>query len=259
MIVGNEQCLVARADHGRVAVLTLNRPDAGNALSNELMAALEAQLHALELDHDIRAVILTGAGENFCVGADLGRLQPALERGAIEAVVHYVQPGQRLTRRMEFFPKPLIAAVNGPALGAGCDLVEAAHLALASEGATFCRHEIDWGLIPAFGGTQRLPRAVGRKAALELLLTGRPMEAAEALRLGLVNRVVPGSMLKHAAVALADALSAKSPTASILRAVARGGAASIEDGMAIEEAAFGGIACSPEARERVAALGRKRS
>ena len=259
MIVGDGECLVTRADHGRVSLLVLNRPEQGNALSNELMAALEAHLHAIELDHGIRAVILTGAGEHFSVGADIVRLHPSIERGAVEAMVHYVQPGQRLTRRMEFLPKPLIAAVNGPAFGAGCDLVEASHLALASEEAVFCRHEIDLGLIPAFGGTQRLPRAIGRKAALELLLTGRPFEAREAQRLGLVNRVVPASMLRHSAIALADALSAKpaAATAAILRAVSRGSACSIEDGMAIEEAAFGGVACRAEAREGVAAFGRK--
>ena len=240
MIVHEGESPVIRSDRGRVAVLTLNRPGCGNALSNELMAALEAHLHQIELDGGVRAAIVTGVGEDFSLGADLARLGPLCERGAAETLVHFVQPGQRLTRRMEFFPKPLIAAVNGRAFGAGCDLVEASHLAIASEGAVFCRHEIDWGLVPAFGGTRRLPRAVGRKAATELLLTGRPFEAGEALRLGLVNRVVPAPMLKHAATALADALSAKSPAAvaAMLRAVMRGG----EDGMAMEEAAFAAVA-----------------
>lgn len=258
---GRNEPLVKREDRGRVALLVLNRPEAQNALSNELLAALEAELHRIELDRGIRAVVLTGEGQAFSRGADLALFGSQVEAGPTEAVMHALRPGQRLARRIESFPKPVIAAVNGLAHGAGCELVEAAHLAIAAEGATFANGAVDLGLVPAFGGTQRLPRHVGRKAALELLLTGRMFDATEACHLGLVNRVVPRAMLMHATLALADTLAGKAPlaVAALLGAVHRGMDASIDDGLAIEEAAFARLALTADAREGLNAGLRKES
>jgi enoyl-CoA hydratase/carnithine racemase len=165
-----------------------------------------------------------------------------------------------MTRRVESFPKPIIAAVNGLAFGGGCELVEASHIALAADGAVFSKAEVNIGIIPTFGGTQRLPRNIGRKAALELILSGREFDAAEAARLGLVNRVVPASDLLDAALGLAASLTTKPPLtiAAALTAVHRGMDASIDDGLAIEEAAFARIVPTYDAREGVAAFVEKR-
>jgi enoyl-CoA hydratase/carnithine racemase len=184
-----------------------------------------------------------------------------MQAGPAEAVAHFMRPGHRMTRRVESFPKPVIAAVNGLAYGGGCELVEACHIALGAEGAMFSKAEIKIGIIPTFGGTQRLPRNIGRKAALELILSGREFDAAEAARLGLINRVVPASELFDTALKLATNLAAMPPLtiAAALTAVHRGMDASIDDGLAIEEAAFARIVPSYDAQEGVAAFAEKRS
>lgn len=170
--------------------------------------------------------------------------------------MHFMRPGHRMTRRVESFSKPIIAAVNGLAFGGGCELVEAAHLALAADTATFSKAEINIGIIPTFGGTQRLPRNVGRKAALELILSGRTFDAVEAAQLGLVNRVLPGADLLSAAITLAKEFASKPPLtlAAALAAIHRGMDASIDDGLAIEEAAFARVVSTHDAREGVAAF-----
>jgi enoyl-CoA hydratase/carnithine racemase len=246
-------------DH--VALLTLNRPDRLNALSNELLAAIMAALDKFELDPAVRAVVITGAGRAFSAGADIAGFQCHIEAGPAQAIAHFMRPGHRMTRRVESFCKPVIAAVNGLAFGGGCELVEAAHLALAADTAAFCKAEINIGIIPTFGGTQRLPRNVGRKAAMDLILSGRTFDAAEAARLGLVNRVVPGAGLLSAALALAKQLASKPPLtlAAALAAIHRGMDAAIDDGLAIEEAAFARIVSTHDAREGVAAFLEKRS
>lgn len=243
-----------------IALLTLNRPDKLNALSNELLAAIVDALDRIELDTVVRAVVITGAGRAFSAGADIAAFQQHMREGPAEAVARFVQPGQRMTRRVESFPKPVIAAVNGLAYGGGCELVEAAHIALAAEGAAFSKAEVNIGIIPTFGGTQRLPRNVGRKAALELILSGRVFDAAEAARLGLVNRVVPAAGLLDAALGLARELAGKPPLtlAAALMAVHRGLDASIDDGLAIEEAAFARIVPTHDAQEGVTAFVEKR-
>jgi enoyl-CoA hydratase/carnithine racemase len=165
-----------------------------------------------------------------------------------------------MTRRVESFPKPIIAAVNGLAFGGGCELVEATHIALAAETASFSKAEVNIGIIPTFGGTQRLPRNVGRKPAIELILTGRVFGASEAARLGLVNRVVAGPELLAEALAVAEDLTTKPPLtlAAALFAIHRGMDASIDDGLAIEESAFSGIVPTHDADEGVAAFVQKR-
>ncbi len=243
-----------------VAVLTLNRPEKLNALSNDLLNAIVDMLDRVELDRAVRAVIITGAGRAFSAGADITAFQGYMQAGPAEAVAHFMRPGHRMTRRVESFPKPVIAAVNGLAYGGGCELVEACHIALAAKGAMFSKAEINIGIIPTFGGTQRLPRHIGRKAALELILSGREFDADEACRLGLINRVVPGPNLLDSALGLASELSNKPPltVAAALAAVHRGMDASIDDGLAIEESAFVRIVPTYDAQEGVAALVEKR-
>jgi len=245
---------------GAVALLTLNRPEKLNALSNELLDAIVDALDRIELDPAVRAVVITGSGRAFSAGADIATFQHHMRAGPAEAVARFMRPGHRMTRRVESFPKPVIAAVNGLAFGGGCELVESTHIALAADTATFSKAEVNIGIIPTFGGTQRLPRNVGRKAALELILSGRTFDAAEAARLGLVNRVVPVADLLDAALTLASELATKPPLtlAAALSAVHRGMDAAIDDGLAIEEAAFARIVPTHDAQEGVAAFLEKR-
>jgi enoyl-CoA hydratase/carnithine racemase len=252
--------ILQHANRGRVAILTLNRPAKLNALSNELIAALMEALDNIELDPSVGVIIVTGAGRAFSAGADILEFQRHLEAGPAEAVVHFMRPGHQMTRRVESFSKPIIAAVNGLAFGGGCELVESTHIALASDAATFSKAEINIGILPTFGGTQRLPRNIGRKAAIELILSGRTFDAAEAKDLGLLNRVVSAGTLLDETVALANVLAAKPPLtlAAALTAIHRGMDAAIEDGLAIEEAAFARIVPTRDAREGVAAFIEKR-
>jgi enoyl-CoA hydratase len=245
---------------GPVALVTLNRPDKLNALNNELISELLTLLDKMESDNSVRAIVITGAGRAFSAGADIAEFQPHLAAGATQAIALFMRPGQRMTRRVEAFPKPIIAAVNGLAFGGGCELVEATHPALAAETTVFAKAEIDIGIIPTFGGTQRLPRNVGRKAALELIITGRQFGAAEACRLGLVNRVATSAQLLDDAIALAQDLATKPPLtiAAALWAVHHGLDASIDEGLAVEEAAFGRIVPSRDAQEGVVAFLQKR-
>ena len=157
------------------ALITLNRPNRLNALNYDLIDRLMAALDAIETDASVRAVILTGAGERaFSAGADIHEFSESVRRGRDAAVRDFVRRGQAMTSRLEAFKKPVIAAVNGLAFGGGCEITEAVHLAIASEKARFAKPEINLGMPPTFGGTQRLPRLAGRKRALELLLTGDP-------------------------------------------------------------------------------------
>ena len=253
--------ILRREERGSVTILTLNRAGKLNALSNDLLAAMMAELDQIELDSGVRVIVITGAGRAFSAGADIHGFQKHIEAGSAEAVAHFVRPGHRLTRRIESYPKPIIAAVNGLAYGGGCELVESIHLAVAAKTATFCKSEINLGIIPTFGGTQRLPRNIGRKAAIELILSGRVFDAEEAARLGLVNRVVPDASLLPEALALAEVLAAKPPLAvsAALAAIHRGLDASIDDGLAIEQAEFARIVPTNDAREGVAAFIEKRS
>ena len=252
--------ILLREDRGAVAILTMNRPDKLNALSNELLAAIMNALNEIEPDPSIRVIVITGTGRAFSAGADIAAFQKHLCAGPTDAVMHFMRPGHQMTRRVESFPKPIIAAVNGLAFGGGCELTESTHIALAAETASFSKAEINIGIMPTFGGTQRLPRNVGRKAAIELILSGRTFDSAEAARLGLVNRVVADADLLGEAMALANELATKPPLtlAAALAAIHRGMDASIDDGLAIEEAAFARIVSTHDAQEGVAAFLEKR-
>ncbi|XIA66698.1 crotonase/enoyl-CoA hydratase family protein [Bradyrhizobium sp. TZ2] len=232
--------LLLEIDDG-IALITLNRPDKLNALSYDLIDRLMAALDAIETDAGARAVILTGAGERaFSAGADIHEFSVSVRRGSNAAVRDFVRRGQAMTARLEAFRKPVIAAVNGLAFGGGCEITEAVHLAIASEDARFAKPEINLGMPPTFGGTQRLPRLVGRKRALELLLTGDPFSPARAVEIGLINMVVPHDALLPTARELAGRIVRHSPLAigSIITAVTRGLNMSIGEGLQVESEQF---------------------
>ncbi len=248
--------LVLQSLEDGIAVLTFNRPERLNALSYAMIDALTARLDACEADPGIRAVILTGAGERaFSAGADIPEFASGIDQGVDVAVREFVRRGQAMTARLEAFPKPVIAAVSRLAYGGGCEITEAVHLAMASERAVFAKPEIAIGIPPTFGGTQRLPRLVGRKRALELLLTGDPFPASRALELGIVNAVVRHEDLMPAAQALAARVLRHSPrvSAGIIAAVTRGLNATIGEGLLIEAEQFARLAPTRDTREVSAA------
>lgn len=223
---------------GGIARLTINRPDRLNALSTAAMAELGAALEQAAADPAVRCLILTGAGDRaFIAGADISELEGLDGRGGIA----YNRAGQQVFRRLETLGKPSIAAVNGYALGGGCELALACTLRVASERARFGLPELSLGLIPGFGGTQRLSRLIGAGRALELILTGRRMAADEALACGLVNRVVPPAGLLAAAEELARQMMAQAPLAVALAldAVSGGADMPLDAGLAHELALSG--------------------
>ena len=240
----------------QIALITLNRPQRLNALNYHLIDRLMAALDAIEIEASARVVILTGAGDRaFSAGADIHEFSGSVRHGANVAVRDFVRRGQAMTARLEAFKKPVIAAVNGLAFGGGCEITEAAHLAIASDRALFAKPEIKLGMPPTFGGTQRLPRLAGRKRALELLLTGEPFSPARALEIGLVNMVVPHHELLSAAQELAAHIMRHSPLAigSIITAVTRGLNMSIGEGLQLESDQFAGLVPTHDLEEGLTA------
>jgi enoyl-CoA hydratase len=244
-------------ERGGVLVATINRPRVLNALDARTLDELEAVITDADRREDVRVVILTGAGEKaFVAGADINELSVATPVAGRE----HARRGQRVFERVERLGKPVIAAVNGFALGGGCELAMACSIRLAADTAKFGQPEINLGLIPGYAGTQRLPRLVGRGRALELLLTGAPISAEEAWRIGLVNRVVPAAQLMTETRALADALAAKAPIAVryILEAVAGGLDMAFADAERYEAALFGLTFATDDMREGTKAFLEKR-
>ncbi|WP_104662952.1 crotonase/enoyl-CoA hydratase family protein [Ensifer adhaerens] len=239
-----------------IALLTLNRPEKLNALSYELIDRLMSLLDQIEVNDAVGAVIVTGAGDRaFSAGGDIHEFSESVAKGVNPAVRDFVRRGQRLTARLEAFPKPVIAAVNGLAYGGGCEITEAVHLAVASDRARFAKPEIKLGMPPTFGGTQRLPRLAGRKRALELLLTGEDFLADRALEMGLVNAVVPHDDLLPAACDLARRIMAHSPLAmrAIITAVTRGLNMSIAEGLLVESEQFAQMVPTDDLSDALAA------
>ncbi|GHF08761.1 enoyl-CoA hydratase [Amycolatopsis deserti] len=239
---------------GPVAVTTINRPDKLNALDYATIDELLDVLDRIEENDAVRAVVLTGAGDRaFSAGADINDLARSIAGGTERALREIVRRGQGLTRRVETFPKPLIAAVNGLAYGGGCEVTEAAPLAIASDRATFAKPEITLGFPPPFGGSQRLPRHVGRKRGLEMILTGDPIDAQRAAEIGIVNRVVPHDTLMDAAIQLAHRITRHSSTAvtACLNAVTRGINLPIDEGLAVEASWFAVTVPSEGVREGI--------
>jgi enoyl-CoA hydratase len=250
-----EHLLLERANG--VAVLTVNRPKVLNALNTPTLEELRRTILALKVDDDVRAIILTGGGEkSFIAGADINELAVQSPTAGRE----HAMRGQHVIDLIEHLGKPVIAAINGYALGGGCEVAMACTLRLAADTARIGQPEINLGIIPGYAGTQRLSRLVGRGPALEILLTGDPISAEEAYRLGLVNRVVPMADLMTEARKLAAALAAKAPIAMryIIDAVNRGLQMSFAEAQAYEATLFGLIASTEDMREGTRAFLEKR-
>ena len=241
----------------RVATITVNRPDKLNALNDATIRELERAIdEAVERD-DVGGVLLTGAGSKaFVAGADIAELA---EQGPLDGRQRALD-GQRVFTKFERSPKPVIAAVNGYALGGGCELALACHLRLASESARFGLPEVKLGICPGYGGTQRLARLIGKGRALELILTAEMIDAAEAYRIGLVNRVVPAAELSGAAEVMLRQMLAQGPIAVMLAidAVNRGLESTLDEGLQIEASHFGLLAATEDMREGMRAFLEKR-
>ena len=240
-----------------VRTITVNRPDKLNALNSATLDALHEAFDAAAADADVRVVVLTGAGEKaFVAGADISEmngLTPVQGRD-------FSLRGQRMMRRVEKMPKPVIAAVNGFALGGGLELAMCCHLRIAGDNAKVGQPEINLGLIPGFGGSQRLLRLAGRAATLELCLTGAPIGAERARELGIVNRVVPAAELQAETLKLASQLANAAPLAlrAMLDSVNIGGECGIEEGLEYESAQFGLVFSTDDMREGTTAFLEKR-
>ena len=243
---------------GAVAVLTVTRPTVLNALNNETITELENAVSRLAADGEVRAVVLTGAGDKaFIAGADIRELAVLTPVTAERLAAR----GHALCHAMERMGKPVIAAINGYALGGGCELAMACTLRIAADTAKLGQPEIGLGLLPGYGGTQRLPRLVGSGRALEMMLTGAPIDAEEAWRIGLVNRVVPRAELMPRTIDLARQVAAQAPIAArcILAAVREGVGMTLADGCAHEAGLFGLAAATSDWREGTNAFLEKRS
>ena len=241
----------------RVATLTVNRPDKLNALNDATIAELGGAIDQIRVDDSIGGVILTGAGRAFVAGADISELSnqtPVLAKARARA-------GQDVFRRFETCPKPVIAAVNGFALGGGCELAMSCHIRLASDAAKFGQPESKLGLLPGYGGTQRLARLVGKGRANQLLLTGEMIDAVEAYRIGLVNKVVAADGLMNEARTMMKTILANGPLAVALciEAIDRGLQMSLEEGLILEANHFGLLAATDDMREGTRAFLEKRA
>ena len=242
----------------RIATITVNRPDKLNALNDATMSDLGRAIEQAREDTNVGGIILTGAGRAFVAGADIAELRSKSPTD----VYALARRGQEVFRRFETSPKPVIAAVNGFALGGGCELAMSCHVRIASESAKFGQPEVKLGITPGYGGTQRLSRLIGRGRALQLLLTGEMIDAAEAFRLGLVNRVVPtGEAAVEAARAMLQQMLVNGPLAlaQCIETVNRGTEISLEEALALEAAAFGMLAATDDMKEGTSAFLEKRT
>ena len=240
-------------DRGDVRLVTIARPEKLNALDLATLVALHAAFDAAAEDDTVRVVVLTGSGTKaFVAGADIAAMAALTPTAARD----FSLVGQRMMRRIERMPKPVVAMVNGFALGGGLELAMSCHLRVASETAKFGLPEVTLGLVPGFGGSQRLLRLAGRAAAMELCLLGTPVDAARALALGLVNRVVAADQLEAETMQLAASLAAQAPMAmrGILDAVTLGGDMALDDALEYESAQFGLVFSTGDAREGMQAF-----
>ena len=238
----------------RFAVITLNRPPA-NAISEQLVRDLAAALASLELDEEVRSIIVTGAGDRiFCAGADLGS---AFSGGDMRDFIRF---GNGVLRGIERFPKPVIAAMNGHALGGGCEIAMSCHFRLLKEGARMGQTESNLGIMPGYGGTQRMPRLIGRTKALEFLILGTQIPAAECLALGLVNRLCREGEALEDARTLARQIAKRPPivTRLLIEAVDDGLEEPIDKALSIETRAFLRTLRTEDASEGIQAFFAKR-
>jgi len=245
------------AVENRIATLTVNRPDKLNALNDATIAELGRAIDEIRTRDDIAGVVLTGAGRAFVAGADISELSsqtPTIAKARARA-------GQEVFRRFETSPKPVIAAVNGFALGGGCELALACHIRIASVKAKFGQPEVKLGTCPGYGGTQRLSRLIGKGRAIQLITTAEMIDAEEAYRIGLVNKVVAPEELTGAAMEMMKAILANGPLAVALciEAIDRGLDMSIEEGLVLEANHFGLLAASEDMTEGMKAFLEKRA
>jgi enoyl-CoA hydratase len=240
-----------------ILIITIDRPKVLNALNAQTVAEIGQAFDSARGDDSVRCVILTGGGEKaFVAGADINELatmNPITGKATAES-------GQRVFSAIERFPKPVIAAVNGFALGGGCELALACHIRIASEKAQLGLPEVTLGIIPGYGGTQRMVRLLGKGKALELILTGDRIGAAEAERIGLVNKVVPADQLMTAAEEMARRIASRGPLAvrAAIEAVTVGSDMGFEEGQFLEATLFGLLASTEDMREGMSAFLEKR-
>ncbi len=242
------------ADH--IATVTVNRPDKLNALNGRVLEELDGVFTAIATDRTVRAVIVTGAGRAFVAGADIAEIAA----NDVAGLERLSAAGQAIFNRIERLSKPVIAAVNGFALGGGCELALACHFRVASEHAKLGLPEVKLGLIPGYGGTQRLPRLIGKSRALQLILTGEQVDAAEAHRIGLVDVVATAATLHEVARSLALQVIKNGPmaVARAIEAVNDGIDRLPEDAMALEARLFGSLGATRDMAEGTAAFLAKR-
>src|SRR3954451_23024246 len=241
-----------------VAIITIDRPKVLNALNAQTVAEIGEAFVQVRNDDAVRAVILTGGGEKaFVAGADINELATMNPITGKETA----ERGQRVFTAIERFPKPVIAAVNGFALGGGCELALACHIRIASDKAQLGLPEVTLGIIPGYGGTQRMARLLGKGKALELILTGDRIPAAEAERIGLVNRVVPSDQLMSTCEELARKIMSRGPLAvtAAIEAVMSGSEMPIEEGFFLEATLFGLLASTDDRKEGMGAFLEKRA
>jgi enoyl-CoA hydratase len=256
MTTALQTILVERS--GAVTTVTLNRPDVLNALNGRMLDELTQTFAELARDATLRAVVLTGAGAKaFAAGADIGELHALADARAGEA---QAARGQALTLAIERLPVPVIAAVNGFALGGGCELAMACDIRIAAEHARFGQPEVNLGILPGYGGTQRLTRLVGEGMAMYLCLTGELIDAAEALRFGLVQKLVPADALLGEARRIAELIAAKGPLAiaATKRAIVEGAGLPLTDALTMEALRFGQLVGTEDFKEGSAAFIAKR-
>jgi len=241
-----------------VAIITIDRPKVLNALNAQTVGEIGEAFEQVRNDDAVKAVILTGGGEKaFVAGADiaeLAKMTPITGKATAER-------GQRIFANIERFPKPVIAAINGFALGGGCELALACHIRIASERAQIGLPEVTLGIIPGYGGTQRMARLLGKGKALELILTGDRVPAAEAERIGLVNKVVAPEELMNTAMELAKKIASRGPLAvrAAIEAVMSGSEMPIEEGFFLEATLFGLLASTDDMKEGMGAFLEKRA
>lgn len=241
---------------GKVGILSVNRPEALNAINSEVLAELDCILEGIQQDPEIHVLILTGEGRSFVAGADIA------EMSTLDALAgrRFGAHGLRVFRKLELLEKPVIAAVNGFALGGGCELAMACDIRLASSKAKFGQPEVGLGITPGFAGTQRLPRLVGAAAAKELIFTGKIIGAEEALRIGLVNHVYEPEELLSEAMKLAEEIASKAPIAvrHAKSAINFGLETDLSTGMEMERNLFGLCFATEDQKEGMAAFLEKR-
>ncbi|MFO7742082.1 MAG: enoyl-CoA hydratase-related protein [Anaerolineae bacterium] len=246
----------------RIALLTIDHPPV-NSFNKQVVTELDEAIDELMADDEVKAIIITGGGTNaFVAGADIPEIKALLENpeGGYAEAREFIERGQGVHLKIETATKPVIAAINGFCLGGGLELAMACHMRICSDRARMGQPEINLGLIPGWGGTQRLARIVGKGKALEMILTGDMITAQEAYRIGLVNKVVPAGAILKEARGLARKIVSKSkfPIAATLRAVAQGLETTVEKGLEIEKEQFVGLADTEDIREGVSAFLEKR-